>query len=75
MALSFEDNLDLAERNPRIKPVVRFREKVELRFNFFFCRGFGDVATAQWLEERKSENEDGLRGTCRVVCPAGVGMG
>lgn len=63
------------ERNARTEAAVRFREKPEPRFDDCFCGGFGGVAAAIWLEERKSENEDGDCGTGRVVRPTGTGCG
>jgi len=64
---------DLVERNAIIEAVARFRENVEPRFDGLVCGdGFGGAAVATWLEERKSENEDGVRGACRVICSAGV---
>jgi len=66
---------DLVERNAIIEAVVRFRENVELRFDELFCGGFGGAAVTIWLEERKSENEDGVCGACSVFCSAGVKTG
>lgn len=66
---------DLVERNPIIEAVTRFRENVELRFDGFSCGGFGGAAAAIWLEERKSENEDGVCGACSVFCSAEVKTG
>jgi hypothetical protein len=63
------------ERNPIIEAVVRFRENAEPRFDGFFCNGSGGAAVAIWLGERKSENECGICGACRVLCSAGVKTG
>ena len=66
---------DLVERNAIIEAVARFRENVELRFDEFYCGGFGGAAVATWLEERKSENEDGVGGTRSIFCSVGVKTG
>lgn len=63
------------ERNAIIEAVARFRENAGPRFDCFFGGSFGGVATAIWLEERKSENEGVVRGTDRVVCSAEVKTG
>lgn len=61
---------DLVELNLIIEVPTRFRENAEPRFDGCFCGGFGGVAPAIWLEDRKSENEEAVCGTGRVVCPA-----
>jgi len=63
---------DLVELNLIIEVPTRLRENAETRFGDCFCGGFGGAAAAIWLEDRKSENEDGDCGTGRVVCPASV---
>lgn len=59
---------DLVELNLIIEVPTRFREKAETRFDV--CGGFGGVAAAIWVEDRKSEKEDAVCGTGRAVCPA-----
>ena len=67
MAAEFFDLVDL---KLIIEVPTRFRENAEPRFDDCFCGGFAGVAPAIWLEDRKSENEDAVCGTGRVVCPA-----
>lgn len=64
---------DLVELNLIIEVPTLFRENAERRFDGSFCGTFVEVAAAIWLEERKSENEDTVCGTGRVVCPESVG--
>ena len=63
---------NLVEQNSVIEAEARFTENVKPRFDEFFCGGFEGDVVAIWLEERKSENEDGVCGACSVLCSAGV---
>ena len=66
---------NFVEQNSVIEAVARFTENVKPRFDEFFGGAFKGDAAAIWLEERKSENEDGVCGACRVPCSGGVKAG
>jgi hypothetical protein len=59
---------DLVEPSLLIEAPTFLRENAELRRDGWVCGSFGEVAAAIWLEERKSENEEG-------VCEVGIGWG
>jgi len=63
---------DFVEPSLMIEVPTRLRENAGRRFGGWFCGSFGEVAAANWLGERKSENEDAVLGTGRVVCPGSV---